>query len=139
MPFSQNQIVCIADWQNQLPSLLFAEVVQHVLPRQHYWVRPLVLATAQSAQSRIETIGDKDWIWQDLRQGSDLLLPEELFRAALDTEVLPLMSLLYQAEVKIGPEAQEDPGPIARQKIHAFVTQVCRSRPEAFAAKTGRG
>jgi hypothetical protein len=139
MPFSPNQIVCIADWQNQLPSLLFAEVVQHVLPRQHYWVRPLVLATAQSAQSRIETIGDEDWDWQDLRQGSDLLLPEELFRAALDTEVLPLVSLLYQAEAKIGPEAPEDPGPIARQRIHAFVTQVCRSRPEAFAAKTGRG
>jgi hypothetical protein len=138
MPFSQNQIVCIADSDNQLPSLLFAEVVQHVMPRQHYWVRPLVLATAQSAQARIETIGNQDWDWQDLRQGSDLLLPEELFRAALDTEVLPLVSLLYQAEAKIGPEA-EDPGPIARQKIHAFVSQVCRSRPEAFAAKTGRG
>jgi hypothetical protein len=124
--FSPNQIVCIEAMQ----SLLFGEMVQHVTARRHCWVRPLVLATAIDRAARIETIGDACWEWYDLRQGADLLLPQQVFRAALDVEVLPLMSLLYQAEDKPQPEC--DRGTIARQQLNLFVRQVCDTKPELF-------
>jgi hypothetical protein len=122
--FAADQIVCIVVDR----SLLFGEVVQHIAARRQCWVRPLVLAVALTPTAHINTIGDADWQWYDLRQGSDLLLPEQLFRAALDVEVLPLMTLLFQAEAKVRSDSDE----IARQQIHGFVQQVCQSYPEAF-------
>jgi hypothetical protein len=93
-------------------------------------VRPLVLATQNDPTARLETIGHDGWEWYDLRSGSDLLLPEQLFREALDMEVLPLMSLLFQAEDKA--QGENDRDTIARQQLHAFVRQVCQNRPQAF-------
>jgi hypothetical protein len=122
--FVADQIVCIAVDR----SLLFGEVVQHITARQQCWVRPLVLAIALTPTASVNTIGDADWQWHDLRQGSDLLLPEQLFRAALDVEVLPLMTLLFQSEAK----ARSDSDQTARQQIHGFVQQVCQCYPEAF-------
>jgi hypothetical protein len=48
--------------------------------RSALWVRPLWLIVADN----FETI--------DVREGSDLILPMDLFNPALDTEVLPLFS-----------------------------------------------
>jgi hypothetical protein len=124
--FSPNQIVCIESGQ----SWLFGEMVQHVTLRQQCWVRPLVLAIAQGESSRVETIGGDGWEWHDLREGSDLLLPERLWREALDTEVLPLMALLYQAEDK--PVVGVPRDQVARQQLHSFVRQVCAAQPEVF-------
>jgi hypothetical protein len=133
--FWPNQVVCIETAQR----FLFGEMVQHVTARHHCWVRPLVLASALNESARLETIGDAHWQWYDLRQGSDLLLPEGLFRAALDMEVLPLMSLLFQAEDKARPlgdqvilAQQQRDATIARQQLNAFVRQVCQTKPEAF-------
>jgi hypothetical protein len=125
--FAPNQIVCIEASGN----LLFGEMVQYIVQRQHCWVRPLVLAMPIAGTSaRIETIGDAAWEWHDLREGSDLLLPQQLFREALDFEVLPLMSLLYQAEDKI--QTNNDTAALARQKLNAFVRQICQIKPDVF-------
>jgi hypothetical protein len=126
LTFQPNQIVCI----EMPPTWLFGEVVQHVTTRHQCWVRPLVLATQKHRTARLETIGHDGWEWYDLRPGSDLLLPEQLFREALDLEVLPLMSLLFQAEDKA--QGENDRDTIARQQLHAFVRQVCQSKPQAF-------
>ncbi|MBE9033366.1 hypothetical protein IQ266_26890 [filamentous cyanobacterium LEGE 11480] len=124
--FSPNQIVCIESGQ----SLLFGEMVQHVTLRSQCWVRPLVLAVALNDMARIESIGSSDWDWYDLREGSDLLLPEQLFREALDIEVLPLMALLFQAEDK--PLVGQPRDQVAKQQLHNFVRQVCQTQPEVF-------
>jgi hypothetical protein len=124
--FVPNQIVCIESG----PSWLFGEMVQHVTARHQCWVRPLVLAIALDTPSRVETIGGTGWEWYDLREGSDLLLPERLWREALDMEVLPLMALLYQAEDK--PEVGAPRSQVARQQLHGFVRQVCATQPEIF-------
>jgi hypothetical protein len=123
--FLPNQIVCLSDDRQ----FLFGEMVQHVVVRQQCWVRPLVLAVALNESARLEAIGNADWDWYDLRQGSDLLLPQQLFREALDMEVLPLMSLLYQAEDKQG---QIDRTQQARQQVHALVRRVCQANPHLF-------
>ncbi len=122
--FVPNQIVCIESGR----SWLFGEMVQHVTARQQCWVRPLVLAIAVDPLARLETIGGAGWEWHDLREGSDLLLPERWWREALDVEVMPLMALLYQAEDKpspIGPPRDQ----VARQQLHRFVQQVCAAPP----------
>jgi hypothetical protein len=124
--FSPNQIVCIESG----PSWLFGEMVQHVTTRHQCWVRPLVLAIAQDDQARVETIGATGWEWYDLREGSDLLLPERLWREALDMEVLPLMALLFQAEDK--PEVGQPRRQVAKQQLNSFVRQVCAMQPEIF-------
>jgi hypothetical protein len=126
--FATNQIVCLESGQ----SLLFGEMVQHVVARNQCWVRPLVLAIATDVAARVESIGILGWEWYDLREGADLLLPEQLFRQALDVEVLPLMSLLYQAEEDKPGDMRQQRGQVARQKLHGFVRQVCRLQPEAF-------
>jgi hypothetical protein len=120
-PFVPNQIVCIESDR----SWLFGEIVQHVTARQQCWVRPLVLAIAVDPLARLETIGGTGWEWHDLREGSDLLLPERWWREALDVEVMPLMALLYQAEDKpvVGPPRDQ----VARQQLHGFVRQVCQA------------
>lgn len=125
--FWPNQIVCL----ESNPSLLFGEVIEHVTTRKQCWVRPLVLAIAADAAAHIESIATTGWDWYDLRDGSDLLLPEQLFRAALDMEVLPLMSLLYQAESK-STDGQQQRSQTARQQLHQFIRQLCQSQPQVF-------
>lgn len=126
--FRSNQIVCLESGRSRL----FGEMVQHITARNQCWVRPLILAIALNETARVETIGDAAWEWHDLREGSDLLLPEQLFREALDLEVLPLMALLYQSEDKAEGEPSRDQ--VARQKLHAFVHQVCQTQPDVFSA-----
>jgi hypothetical protein len=129
--FVPNQIVCLESGR----SWLFGEMVQHVTVRQQCWVRPLVLAIAVDPLARLETIGATGWEWYDLREGSDLLLPERLWREALDLEVLPLMALLYQAEDK--PEVGQPRRQVAGQQLNGFVRQVCAMQPEIFRSAVG--
>ncbi len=124
--FVPHQIVCIESGR----SWLFGEMVQHVTARQQCWVRPLVLAIGVDPLARLERIGGEGWEWHDLREGADLLLPERLWREALDMEVLPLMALLYQIEDK--PEVGQPRRQVAKQQLHGFVRQVCAMQPEIF-------
>jgi hypothetical protein len=87
---------------------LYAEVIQVVTSRNLCWVRPLLLA---NFSQEIPTI-------TDLRNASDLLWPINLFRPALDTEVIGLLSQLLPKE----PKADTDT--VAQQQLHQFIHQI---------------
>lgn len=67
---------------------LFAEVIDTITITARYWVKPLALARSNPEKFELEFL-------YDLRDTSQLILPANLFRDALDTEVIPLISELY--------------------------------------------
>jgi hypothetical protein len=114
--FSPNQVVCLE--QDELR--LFGEVVQMVPLRSRCWVRPL--AMAQVAEDCLDLR-----LLYDLRESSHLVLPATMFREALDTELIPLMSALFHPE-KTGGDNSE----AARQAIHQLVRRVSENRSGLF-------
>jgi hypothetical protein len=115
--FSPAQIICI-DRQADSRSLdqnllLLAEVIQMVPERDRCWARPLALAQSDDFQLTLR---------HDLRDAPQLILPAHLFREALDTEVLPLMTELFQwdkPESIADRTAQEES--VSRQALHTFI------------------
>jgi hypothetical protein len=104
--FCPNQILCI-----DLESLrLYAEVIQMIPDRDRLWARPVALAEQQVYNLRL---------LHDLREAPQLILPPALFREALDTEVMPLMTELFQLEAQAKPELSTEV--IGRQALQAFV------------------
>ncbi|MFN7254694.1 MAG: hypothetical protein ACK5U2_06055, partial [Microcystis sp.] len=91
-------------------SQLYGEVIQVIESRSALWVRPLWLIVADNFET------------SDVRKGSDLILPTDLFKPALDTEVLPLFSQVIKDNyiANISYPLQE------------FVQKVCQSYPEYF-------
>ncbi|MBW4645405.1 MAG: hypothetical protein KME23_20845 [Goleter apudmare HA4340-LM2] len=87
---------------------LYAEVIQVVVSRQSCWVRPLFLVTLTEELPLIT----------DLRGASHLLWPAQLFRPALDTEVITLWSQILAKE----PKAEADLA--TKQQLHQFIQQV---------------
>lgn len=75
--------------------------------RDRLWARPLALAEQEHYELRLI---------HDLRAAPQLILPPALFREALDTEVMPLMTELFQLDASAKPEL------IGRQVLHTFVT-----------------
>jgi hypothetical protein len=125
--FQPNQIVCLSYGS----TYLYAEIIQHVIDRTCCWARPLALADQIDPASNPQDIGGPGWQWQDLRDASDLLLPDGLFRPALDMEVLPLVARLYQAEDKPQPEQiNQHPGP--KQRLHQFIHGLYQAYPDYF-------
>lgn len=123
--FQPHQILCL----EHNGAVLYAEVIQIVPERGLCWVRPLALLqlapfeqTSQAAPLR------------DLRQSPDLLYPHSLFRAALDTEVVPILTELNTlkppAEGSSAASLREDHS--ARHQLQDFIRQVWQSHPEAF-------
>lgn len=100
-----SQIVCLEDGGDRL----YAEVIQIVKPRQLAWVRPLMLVIAEPELSSS---------LYDLRQGSDLLWPAKLFRAALDTEVISLLSQLDAPPIKF------EGSRVGHQQLKRFIDRV---------------
>lgn len=96
LPFHPQQIVCI----DQAEQSLFAEVIQLVPERERCWAK--CLAMGRWAEDR----------WQllyDLRESPQLILPTLVFRAGLDTEVLPLLAELWKREsLTSGSESMQD-------------------------------
>jgi hypothetical protein len=86
---------------------LYAEVIQVVISRDLCWVRPLMLVNFTQDIPLIT----------DLRDASDLLWPVNLFRPALDTEVISLLSQLLPKEPKA------DNNVVAQQQLHQFIYQ----------------
>lgn len=86
---------------------LYCEVIQVVTSRGLGWVRPLLLAEFTQEQPLIT----------DLRDASDLLWPIGLFRPALDTEVISLLSQLVPKESKVNIDN------VAQQKLQQFIHQ----------------
>jgi hypothetical protein len=104
--FCPNQIICI-----ELNDLrLFAEVIQMISDRDRLWARPLALAEQEHYDLRL---------LYDLRTAPQLILPPALFREALDTEVMPLMTELFQLEALVKPEPNSEV--LGRQALQAFM------------------
>ncbi len=109
--FCHNQIICI-----ELDDLrLFAEVIQMIPNRDRLWARPLALAQQEHYDLHL---------LYDLREAPQLILPPSLFREALDTEVMPLMTELFQWEALAKPEPNTEV--LGRQALQAFVRNLLR-------------
>jgi hypothetical protein len=121
--FKPFQIVCLEHETTQL----YAEVVQTTETTYICWVRPLLLIQALTEQS--QSLPQKDFALYDLRQGSDLLLPASLFRAALDTEMIPLLA-------KLNGQNDYKDFYATHLKLNQFIQQVCLAYPEVFKNKS---
>lgn len=124
--FHPAQILCI----DHKAMCLFVEVIQIAEARPLCWVRPLFLTMSldfgQMSDSLTAGIENSQGNIQDLREGVDLLLPIQLFRPALDTEVIPLLALLKE------PKADPGNGQTAHQHLQEFTQSLWRTHPEAF-------
>ncbi|MBH8553130.1 hypothetical protein I8751_12270 [Nostocaceae cyanobacterium CENA357] len=87
---------------------LYAEVIQVVVSRHLCWVRPLLLVTYTQELPLVT----------DLRNASDLLWPDKLFRPALDTEVITLLSQVLAKESKAETDST------AKQQFNQFIHQL---------------
>lgn len=115
--FSPNQVVCLE--QGEL--LLFGEVVQMVPARLRCWVRPLAMAQVVPESLKLLLL-------YDLRESSHLVLPAQVFREALDTEVIPIMGALFHPE----KEVVVDNSDAARISLHQLIRRVAVERWELF-------
>lgn len=104
---------------------LHSEVIQVVEARQVCWVRPLMLVAFQSGDDLCDRLGE-DYTLSDLRNGADLLWPLSVFRAALDTEVISLLSQLYSLD------SEKKDAVIASRQLRDFVDRVWTAFPTAF-------
>lgn len=88
--FKTDQIVCIDFSKDRLSGNLhlFAEVIDNISISSRCWARPLAIARSNPESFELEFL-------HDLRDASQLILPTNFFRYALDTEVIPLLSELY--------------------------------------------
>jgi hypothetical protein len=93
---------------------LYAEVIQVVVSRQLCWVRPLLLTTDTPDLPLVT----------DLRDAADLLWPVKLFRPALDTEVITILSQVLAKE----PKAELDLA--AKQQLNQFIHQLWQAYQE---------
>ena len=121
--FQPFQIVCL-ECDNRR---LYAEVVQVIEERRVCWARPLVLVVGEATDWSQQDSPELEF--HDLRQGSDLLWPLELFRVAMDTEVMPLLP--YLCAPGNGDETSKF-NYSGRQQLQLFVQQVWRAFPEFF-------
>ncbi|MBR8830614.1 MAG: hypothetical protein N5P05_000884 [Chroococcopsis gigantea SAG 12.99] len=92
---------------DHLDSHLLGEIIQIIPSRECFWVRPLLLIIDGDEGRAI-----------DLRSLSDLILPSEMFRPALDTEILPYLPLLEKEEYTLDNFAD------SRQYLHNFIQGV---------------
>ena len=95
---------------------LYAEVIQFVVSRQLCWVRPLLIVTFIQESPLIT----------DLRDASDLLWPANLFRPALDTEVITFLSQVLAKEPKTEPDL------VAKQQLNQFIHQLWQSSQQGL-------
>lgn len=86
---------------------LYAEVIQVVVSRQLCWVRPLLLVTNSKKPHDVT----------DLRDASDLILSLDLFRPALDTEVIALLSFVMA-------QSKPNPDTAAGYQLNQFIHEV---------------
>ncbi len=105
------RIVCLDARQSK--DYLFAEVIDTILSSARYWVKPLALARSNPDSFELEFL-------YDLRDTSQLILPIDLFRDALDTEVIPLTSELYH------PTQGSTRSTNAQTALHQFIADLYR-------------
>ncbi|QLE55234.1 hypothetical protein [Nostoc sp. TCL26-01] len=100
---------------------LYAEVIQVVISRHLCWARPLLLVNSNQEPPSVT----------DLRDSSDLLWPSQLFRPALDTEVIDLLSQILIKEPK--PELDQ----LAKQQLHHFIHQLWQAYQQGLDGDVG--
>jgi hypothetical protein len=105
--FKIDQIVCL----EQDDSSLFAEVIDNIAISARCWVRPLAIARFNPHSFELEFL-------HDLRDASQLILPAALFRYALDTEILPLISELFH------PDKDSILTLEAKRELHKFIADI---------------
>jgi hypothetical protein len=103
LKFQPGQIVSLDNGDRNL----YAEVIDVVVSRQLCWVRPFLLVN----------YAQEPPIITDLRDTSDLVWSVNLFRAALDTEVITVLGQMLPKEIK----AEADR--FAKQQLHQFIHQ----------------
>ncbi len=116
--FQANQIICL-EHDN---TCVYGEVIQIIAQRQLCWFRPLFLTT--NCQGDLNSVMTEDLV--DLRSGSDLLLPICLFRDALDTETICLLSKFYNSD-KLPKDNS-----ISCGYLNQFVRQVWQANQDKF-------
>jgi hypothetical protein len=116
--FKTDRIVCLDSPRESLDRganlHLFAEVIDTILISSRCWVRPLAIARSNPENFELEFL-------HDLRDTSQLILPLNLFRYALDTEVLPLISELFHSASDSIRSVN------AQQALHQFINDLYRS------------
>ena len=121
MNFKPGQIVSLECGD----ACLHSEVIQVVEARQVCWVRPLMLVVLLSGKD-LSAQWSQEYTLSDLRDGADLLWPGSLFRAALDTEVISLLTQLQSLD------SEKKDGAIASRQLRDFVDRVWEAFPSAF-------
>jgi hypothetical protein len=116
--FKAGQIICL-----DLARLhLFAETIETILIDARCWVKPLAIARSNPESFELEFL-------HDLRDTAQLVLPIDLFRYALDTEVLPLTSQLFDP-TKDSIRWQSlscGESPNAQRVLYQFITDLYRN------------
>ncbi|AFY93850.1 hypothetical protein [Chamaesiphon minutus] len=107
--FKTDRIVCI-DRENLH---LFAEVIDIISVSSRCWVKPLAIAKSTPESFKLEFL-------HDLRDAAQLILPTEIFREALDTEVLPLISELFH------PATNSIRSTNAQKVLYQFISDLYR-------------
>jgi hypothetical protein len=107
MKFQSGQIVSLDD----VHRTLYGEVIEVVISRQLCWVRPWLLVDYSQEEPLIT----------DVRDVSDILWPLHLFRAALDTEVITLLSHILPKDFKGEPDVA------AQREFNLFIHQIWHS------------
>jgi uncharacterized protein Yka (UPF0111/DUF47 family) len=105
--FKTDRIVCL----DREDLHLFAEVIDDIIVDARCWVRPLAIARSNPESFNLEFL-------HDLRDAAQLILPTHLFRDALDTEVLPLISELFH------PNKDSNRSKNAQKVLYQFITDL---------------
>ncbi|MBW4657317.1 MAG: hypothetical protein KME15_01475 [Drouetiella hepatica Uher 2000/2452] len=135
--FQSSQIVYLECQKTRL----YAEVIQIVEDRQLAWVRPIALVDASGLVDDLSKSDDRHLdnqpLLYDLREGADLLCPTSLFQAALDTQVIPILTELEISKAEMTRHqaafSQTVPQPSAlHHLLRAFIQNVWQTHPEAF-------
>lgn len=130
--FRPSQIVCV-EYES---SCLYAQLIQVATVRRSLWVRPLVLTTVDDnlpladglTNQLADGVDSPQMTVYDLREDSDLILPDSLFRAALDIELLPLLEKLATfTHHKQGDRSSQLP-------LRRFVSHLWKAYPSVFQA-----
>jgi hypothetical protein len=108
--FKTDRIVCI----DRDDLHLFGEVIDTIAIDDRCWVRPLAIARSTPESFKLEFL-------HDLRDAAQLILPADLFRDALDTEVLPLISELFH------PDRDSTKSTNAQRILYQFIADLYRS------------
>ena len=118
MLFRESQIICL----EHQGTCLYGEVIQLILSRQMCWFRPICMTIKLVEGDRYT----ESFELIQLQFSSDLLWPINLFRPALDTEVISLLADLdnnhKQKPNKIPP----------RQYLNQFIRQVWAANKDKF-------